>query len=61
MATRSLEGLRSNAQSIASVEEAEQQSQLGMNERAAWPPVSMLLENERPFARFEEFEGRQKA
>jgi hypothetical protein len=25
-----------------------------------WPPVSMLLESERPFQRFEEFERRQR-
>jgi hypothetical protein len=25
-----------------------------------WPPVSMLLESERPFQRFEEFDGRQR-
>lgn len=26
-----------------------------------WPPVSMLLESERPFQRFEEFDGRQRS
>lgn len=28
--------------------------------RKNWPPVSMLLESERPFQRFEEFDGRQR-
>lgn len=61
-ATRSQEGLRDNAQSIAEVEEAEQPQQaLGRSERAAWPPVTMLLDSERPFARFEEFDGRRKS
>lgn len=26
-----------------------------------WPPVSMLLDSERPFQRFEEFDGRQRS
>jgi hypothetical protein len=29
--------------------------------RKHWPPVSMLLESERPFQRFEEFDGRQRS
>lgn len=28
--------------------------------RKHWPPVSMLLESERPFQRFEEYDGRQR-
>lgn len=60
--TRSQEGLRAHAQSIASVADSEQQYQSPMrSERAAWPPQTMLLESERPFARFDEFDGRRKS
>jgi hypothetical protein len=42
--------LSSPVPSIASPAPAHQQ----------WPPVSMLLDSERPFQRFEEFDGRQR-
>ena len=43
-------------------ENAEQPGEAGssLGESPQWPRVSMLLESERPFARFEEFEGRQR-
>jgi len=57
--TRSEDGLRSSAHSMGSIQEPQQH--LVRSERAVWPPVTMLLESERPFARFEEFDGRRKS